>query len=186
MTTNEMCVSLSIAEYLSRLIDSSTKKQYEIARECDFDQPNIITMIKQGKTRLPRDKVFKMARALEIDGMDLLRRMYREYYPEEWEMIERLNSQPVLTEAEIEAIFVLRQGYIATNPMTSKPSEWGSFIETSDTPKSIIDLAVQAQGDQYYERGDKKAMRTLMRHRKLIVELVLGQAPIIRQVYARS
>lgn len=177
---------ISLAAYLSQLIDSSTKKQYEIARECGFDQPNIITMIKQGKTRLPRDKVFNMARALEIDGMDLLKRMYLEYYPDEWVMIERLINQPVLTDAEIKAIGVLREGSSGMTLTASKQSEYEAMIDASDTPKSIVELALQAQADRYFNQGDKKTMRTLSRHRKLIAELILDQATLIRHAYARS
>lgn len=99
----------SLASYLNWQIQLSGKKQYEIAEDCGFDKPNIITMIKQGKTRLPRDKVVKMAKSLSIDPINLMKMMYLEYYPDEWTMLESLIGQPVLTDDELYFINIIRE-----------------------------------------------------------------------------
>lgn len=49
-----------------------TKNQTEIAREAGFTNPNMISMLKQGNTKLALDRVAALARALEVDP----RRLY--------------------------------------------------------------------------------------------------------------
>lgn len=101
-------IKSSLAAYINWQIELSGKKQFEIAEECGFAKPNIITMIKQGKTPLPRDKVEKMAAALGVDPLNLLKMMYEEYYLSEWKMIEKVLSQPALTENEVELVNIVR------------------------------------------------------------------------------
>lgn len=100
----------SLASYLNWQIELSGKKQYEIAEDCGFEKSNIITMIKQGKTRLPRDKIFKMAKSLSIDPINLMKMMYLEYYPDEWDMMQHLLGQPVLTKDEQDVIKIVQGG----------------------------------------------------------------------------
>ena len=69
-------------EYLRIKIDSSDMKQLEIAEAMGFSKPNIITMFKQGKTRVPLEKVPKLAEVLGLNQKDLLRMAMTEYCPE--------------------------------------------------------------------------------------------------------
>ena len=58
----------------TRLLELKHKKtQVEIAEEAGFVNPNMITMIKQGATKLPIDRVPALAKALEVDPARLLR-----------------------------------------------------------------------------------------------------------------
>ena len=58
----------------TRLLELKHKKtQAEIATEAGFVNPNMITMIKQGATKLPIDRVPALAKALESDPALLLR-----------------------------------------------------------------------------------------------------------------
>lgn len=58
----------------ARLLELKHKKtQAEIATEAGFVNPNMVTMIKQGATKLPLDRVPALARALDSDPALLLR-----------------------------------------------------------------------------------------------------------------
>ena len=57
----------------TRLLELKHKKtQAEIAEEAGFINPNTVTMIKQGATKLPIDRVPALATALECDPALLL------------------------------------------------------------------------------------------------------------------
>jgi len=49
-----------------------TKSQADIAAEAGFINPNVISMIKTGATRLPLDRVPALAKALDVDPARLL------------------------------------------------------------------------------------------------------------------
>jgi transcriptional regulator with XRE-family HTH domain len=52
---------------------SHRKSQQEIASEAGFPNPNMITLLKTGKNKIPLDRVPSMARALECDAGYLMR-----------------------------------------------------------------------------------------------------------------
>ena len=64
-----------LAKFLdSRLLEMRHKKtQAEIAEEVGFVNPNMVTMLKKGATKLPIDRVPALAKALESDPALLLR-----------------------------------------------------------------------------------------------------------------
>ena len=64
-----------LAKFLEvRLLELKHKKtQAEIADEAGFVNPNMLTMIKKGSTKLPIDRVPALAKALESDPALLLR-----------------------------------------------------------------------------------------------------------------
>jgi hypothetical protein len=80
----------AVSKFVRDRIRILGKQQTEIAAECGFVRPNMITMIKQGKTKLPLGKVGVMARALEADPVHLLKLCLSEYQPENWVAIEPL------------------------------------------------------------------------------------------------
>lgn len=51
---------------------TSIKNQAQIAAEAGFTNPNMISMIKSGRTRLPIDRVPALAKALDVDPRRLL------------------------------------------------------------------------------------------------------------------
>ncbi|NEX60150.1 helix-turn-helix domain-containing protein [Noviherbaspirillum galbum] len=77
-----------VAQFIDARIGELNKLQTQIAHEVGFNKPNMITMIKQGKTKLPLDKVGLMAKALECNPSDLLRLCLMEYDLETWKAIE--------------------------------------------------------------------------------------------------
>lgn len=104
-----------VAEYLAANIDLLTKRQEktqrQIAIECGYDgaRSNIISMFKQGLTRLPINKVGPMAKALGTDPIHLLRLVLGEYNPETWEVLEALLPNKLVSGSEQQFLDCIRQ-----------------------------------------------------------------------------
>ena len=64
-----------LAKFLkNRILELKPKKsQAQIADEAGFVNPNMLTMLKQGASKLPVDRVPELAKALETDPALLLR-----------------------------------------------------------------------------------------------------------------
>ena len=107
--------NLTVAGYISHQIDLCGKKQIDIATEAGFDKPNMVTMIKQGRTKLPLEKIGKMAKAICVDPVHLFKLTLQEYQPDTWVEIEKLFGQPVLTANELEIIQTIRSAKVV-NP----------------------------------------------------------------------
>lgn len=103
----------TVAEYLTAQIDLCGKTQQEIAQECGFEKSNIITMFKQGKSKLPISRVPAMARALGVDPLYLFQLAFSEYEPDTWAAIEdAVLRQPLLTANEREILEVIRSSKV--------------------------------------------------------------------------
>ncbi|MEO8298467.1 MAG: helix-turn-helix transcriptional regulator [Burkholderiales bacterium] len=81
---------LTVARFIAERVNNSKKSQTQIAKEIGFNTPNLISMLKTGTTRLPINKVPKIARALATDPVELLVMCFKEYQPENWEAIKPL------------------------------------------------------------------------------------------------
>jgi len=128
--------NITVADYISQQIDLSGKSQLEIAREAGFNKPNIITMIKQGKTKLPMSKVGPMARALGVDPKHLYRLVMQEYEPDTWEALQDIIFTPslTLTQNEVEIIECIRQSKVP-NPRLRNDTERAALLAVIDTLK---------------------------------------------------
>lgn len=102
-----MEITSQVARFVTSRIETTDKLQKDIALQCGFEKPNMITMIKQGRTRLPLGKVGQMAMALETDPVQLLKMCLEEYHPETWEEIAPL-MESALTREELRLLTVLR------------------------------------------------------------------------------
>ena len=91
---------IAVAEYLNQQIALSGVPQTEIAEKLGYDKPNIITMFKQGKTKIPMNKIAPLAKVLGIDPVHLLRMAMLEYSPETWEVLESLLGHRMIPENE--------------------------------------------------------------------------------------
>lgn len=80
----------TVAEYLTYHINNSDKTQRQIGRDIGYAKPNIITMIKQGYTKLPLEKIGPLANALEIAPDELFYKVMKEYMPETFEALKPL------------------------------------------------------------------------------------------------
>jgi transcriptional regulator with XRE-family HTH domain len=92
--------NLTVAEYISRQIETSGKTQAQIALETGYDRPNLISMIKHGHTKLPVQKVGALARALGVDPAFLLRLVMMEYAPATWNAINEIQGAIPVTQNE--------------------------------------------------------------------------------------
>lgn len=104
-TTNEQIKPQLFHEYIRGKIDSSSIKQTDMAEELGLPKPNIITMFKQGKTRVPLERVPGLAKVLSIDPKMLMKMAMLEYCPDLYREIEKVfggiitkNEQVILDE----------------------------------------------------------------------------------------
>jgi transcriptional regulator with XRE-family HTH domain len=101
---------MTVAEYLNAQIDLCGKSQADIAAEMGLEKPNVITMFKQGKSKLPLSRVGAMAKALNIDPTFLFQLVMSEYEPDTWAAIQGdILKQPYVSQNELEIIQLVRQ-----------------------------------------------------------------------------
>lgn len=77
-----------VSVFLTSLIEKSGKTRKEIANEAGLGKPNMISMLKNGETKLPLAKLGSFAKAVNTDPAHLLKLCLREYYPDVWEAIK--------------------------------------------------------------------------------------------------
>ena len=68
-------------DLLIKAIDLSGKSQKTIAAEAGFPKPNMITMMKQGLTKIPIDRIPALARACGVAPELFVRTALMEYHP---------------------------------------------------------------------------------------------------------
>lgn len=127
--------NITVADYIAQQVNLCGKPQMEIAREAGFNKPNIITMIKQGKTKLPMAKVGPMAKALGVDPTFLFQLAMQEYEPETWEALrEFVFKTPLLTQNEVEIIETIRHSNVP-NPKLRTDEERRALLDVVSTLK---------------------------------------------------
>jgi transcriptional regulator len=117
--------NVTVAEFLTKQIDLAVKygkTQTEIAKELGYEKPNIITMFKQGRTKLPLPKVVPLAKSLGIDPVHMLRIVMAEYSPDTWEVLEEIVGQKLVSTSEQETLKVIREvaGDLEVAPKTAE------------------------------------------------------------------
>ena len=101
---------ITVAKFIDQQITYREKLQEKIAAECGFANSNIISMIKNGVTKLPLAKVGVMAKALDVDPVYLLRLTMTEYMPEVWLVMESIFGRAAfVTTGELDLLGKLRQ-----------------------------------------------------------------------------
>src|SRR5476649_1521150 len=91
---------ISVAEFLTGAIGLSGKTQRQITDDIGYDNPNILTLFKQGKTKLPVNKVKLMAQSLGVDPTRFLRIVMTEYMPDAWQVINDLVGDKIVSPDE--------------------------------------------------------------------------------------
>jgi len=79
-----------IAKFINNRISELKKEgltQRDIASAIGYNKPNILSMMKNGETKVPIDKVPAFARALRCDPVYLYRLAMQQYWPEETELL---------------------------------------------------------------------------------------------------
>lgn len=107
--TKQSPIRTTVADFIADRLAESDKTQREIAQECGFEKPNIITMFKNGATKLPMNRIGPLAKALNADPAHLLRLVMTEYFPDTWIDIENIMQSTVLTANELELVRAYRQ-----------------------------------------------------------------------------
>ena len=98
----------SVAEFIADRLAAIDKTQRQVATECGLEHANVITMFKQGNTRLPLNRIGPLAKALEVDPVHLLRLAMREYLPDTWDSIENAMQSTLMTARELDLIRAYR------------------------------------------------------------------------------
>jgi len=99
----------SVAEFIDQQIAWTEKSNLQIADECGFPKSNIVSMIRYGKTKMPMNRIGKMAKALEVDSVFFLGLVMQEYDPEGWSVMQEIIGKPVITANEVKWIEVMRE-----------------------------------------------------------------------------
>lgn len=77
-----------VAERISEL--QGIRNQREVAQIAGYTNPNMITMIKQGMTKVSVDRVMDLAKALDTDPAPLMRMALEQFYtPQALKDLER-------------------------------------------------------------------------------------------------
>jgi len=95
---------ITVADFIADRLAESDKTQREIAEECGFLTPNIITMFKKGDTKVPINRIGSLAKALEVDPAYLLRLVMSEYLPDAWDAIEDILKSTILSANELHLV----------------------------------------------------------------------------------
>jgi len=124
-------MNIPLHEYLANQIAISGKSQAEIAADLKY-KPNVITMLKQGRTKLPIDKVEPLALSLGVDPFHLLKMTLSEYQPNTWAAIESVVGFQV-TENERKMIETIRtltnnQDYALSSVSTKALEKFASAL----------------------------------------------------------
>jgi hypothetical protein len=101
--------TLTVAEFLTYHIEQCGKTQREIALAMGYTKQNIITMFKQGLTRLPLDKIGIAAEVLGINPGVLFYKVMNEYMPETLSSLKPIMQGLELSNDELELINFYRE-----------------------------------------------------------------------------
>jgi DNA-binding transcriptional regulator YdaS (Cro superfamily) len=77
-----MTTKQDVAAYLATHIHRSGRTHKEIADEVGFENPNVVSMLKTGRTKIPLLRVPALAKAIDVEPKELLALCLRVYMPE--------------------------------------------------------------------------------------------------------
>ena len=99
-----------------RILELKPKTQIDIAKEAGFVNPNVISMLKSGATKLPLDRVLAVAKALECDPRRLfLLAMQQEGYETERAALAQIFGT-IVTDNEVKWLDEIRDASGHTDP----------------------------------------------------------------------
>jgi len=81
--------TILVADRFARLVDSSSLSRDEISKKIGFKNANNITMIKKGNTKLPVNRIPRIAQVFNIDPAELFKQVMKEYEPEKYDAINK-------------------------------------------------------------------------------------------------
>lgn len=106
-----------MAQFLNQRIESlkGVRTQRDISDILGYKLPNIVSMFKNGETKVPLDKIPALAKALDCDVSYLVRLGLEQYWPGEMKIINQ-TLERVVTANEMELVKVLREETNDTDP----------------------------------------------------------------------
>jgi len=99
---------LRFSALINQLIIESGKSNGDIAEAMGYDKPNIISMLKSGKTRLPADRITDFSKAVGFDAGQLLREWFAAFEPDVLPAIEQ-HMGMMLSSSERSWVVALRR-----------------------------------------------------------------------------
>ena len=103
-----MKTKTDVALYIAASIARSGKSHFQIAREAGFPKPNVLSMIKTGRTLVPMARIPALAKAMMIDPKILLDGCLAAYHPEIHRIISSLAPSCLISRGELSVIRALR------------------------------------------------------------------------------
>lgn len=91
---------ITVAKYLAQLFALCGRSQREIAIEVGYPNPNVLTMFKQGKTKVPYGVIGRLAKATDSDPAYFLRLALLEYEPALLQTIELILAEGTIVTAD--------------------------------------------------------------------------------------
>lgn len=131
-----------VANYLTQAISTSGVTQKELATKIGYKNPNVISMFKKAETKIPLNKVFSIAGAIDINPEKLMTLVLNEYHPGLFTELLKIygtgfnkvkaSSMTIsnLTKEEVKWVMMLRDRFKDTKVP-------GPSIEALDTVKAI-------------------------------------------------
>lgn len=95
------------ALFLDDAIGRSGKPQVQIAAEAGLRKPNVLSMMKLGRTKVPLERIPALAAATGVSARAFLRVAMAEYQPGVWNVL-RGSFGDVLTEPEQDLLITFR------------------------------------------------------------------------------
>lgn len=103
-----MTTKLDVAQFLSEMIDKSGKTQIDIAAEVGLPNPNMVSMLKTGRSKIPLQRAPALARAIGIEPRDLVSRCLEAYEPELYELVAEHAAGMLVSRFELRLLKVIR------------------------------------------------------------------------------
>lgn len=113
---------VTVAQYLTFQLEACRKTQREIATEIGYSNANVLTMFKQGLTKVPLHVAPKLAAAIGVDPGNFLRMALNEYMPELLPVIETFVGG-LASKNEQAILKVIRSATKGSDPVLTKDTE---------------------------------------------------------------
>lgn len=149
---SQVAIDSEVAQELTRMINKSDLTQFELANAIGVSNSNVLTMFKQGRTKIPIKYVKSLSEACGQDPKILMEIALKEYHPDILESLGLVYEKPT-TEEEREVLGVFRRALAnkekrrkaairAKNPNEGEERRKATFsrcrIDTSDEAKKEL------------------------------------------------
>lgn len=132
------------ANNLARAIDASGLSHREIADRAGFSHVNVLTMIKQGLTRVPLYAIPALAQTLGMDEQEFLNIAIQEYHPGVSEVLMDALGIPQ-ADAEVGILLMFRMAALR------------DYIEVQGPFRQVLSGLLDLTGDSLARGGRKKS-----------------------------